>query len=504
MRNKQISGGIILSFLSQFIGIGVGLAYTPVMIRILGQSEYGLYQLVQSVVSYLTLMNIGFNGAYIRYFSIAKTKNDEKEVANINGMFFTIFAVLAGAIIIGGVILYANIGILGSNLTAADYVTAKKLLVVLVINLAMSMPNGLFTAYIFANERFVFPKVIGIIANILIPILNLPLLLLGFGSVGMVCVTLALTVLQTVINIVYCVKRLHIRIHFGYFNKIIFKDLFAFTFFIFLSDLVDQLNTNVDKLLLGRMSGTVAVAIYSVAFNLKTHYTTLTWLVPEMYIPEVNRVAVEEKSDSKLTDLFIQIGRYNNFIVLLVITGFILCGKQFIYLWVGEEYNISYYAAVILMLSGYIPAVQTLGVNIQNAKNMHRVRSFVYFGIACVNVVASVFLIRIWGVVGTCLGTLFAVLLGSGVFMNIYYHKRIGLDVLKFWKEILKSVPYCAIAVVLGLLILRYFSIDSWLAFLIFVGVYTAIYCVLLFVLGLKKEERDTLLGKLKLRKKAV
>lgn len=502
MRNKQISGGIILSFLSQFIGIGVGLAYTPVMIRILGQSEYGLYQLVQSVVSYLTLMNIGFNGAYIRYFSIAKTKNDEKEVANINGMFFTIFAVLAGAIIIGGAILYANIGILGNNLTAADYVTAKKLLVILVINLAVSMPNGLFTAYIFANERFVFPKIIGIIANILIPILNLPLLLLGFGSVGMVCVTLALTVLQTVINIVYCVKRLKIKIHFGYFNRIIFKDLFAFTFFIFLSDLVDQLNTNVDKLLLGRMSGTVAVAVYSVAFNLKTHYTTLTWLVPEMYIPEVNRVAVEEKSDSRLTDLFIKIGRYNNFIVLLVITGFILCGKQFIYLWVGEEYNISYYAAVILMLSGYIPAVQTLGVNIQNAKNMHRVRSFVYFGIACVNVVASVFLIRIWGVIGTCLGTLFAVLLGTGVFMNIYYHKRIGLDVLKFWKEILKSVPYCAIAVVLGLLILRYFHIVSWLTFLVFVGVYTVIYCVLLFALGLKKEERSALLCKLKLQRK--
>lgn len=498
MKNKQISGGIILSFLSQFIGIGVGLAYTPVMIRILGQSEYGLYQLVQSVVSYLTLMNLGFNGAYIRYYSLAKAKNDNKEVANLNGMFFTIFMILAGAMLIGGAVLYFNIGILGSHLTAADYVIAKKLLIVLVINLSLSMPNSLFVAYMSANEQFVFQKALNIVCNLLVPALNLPLLLLGNGSFGLVCVTLFLTALQFTVNMIFCFKKLKMRVNVGYFDKALFKSLLGFTFFIFLSDMVDQLNTNVDKLLLGRMSGTVAVALYSVAFNLKTHYTVLTWLVPEMYVPEVNRIALEEGSDGKLTDLFIKIGRMNNYLVLLVITGFILCGRQFMHLWVGPEYDISYYTAVILMLSGYIPAVQTLGVNIQNAKNMHQMRSYVYFAVACCNVVASIFFIKLWGVVGTALGTLLAIILGNGLFMNFYYHKRIGLNVLKFWKEILKSVPFCAIAVGLGLLILRFYTIDSWLTFLLFVGCYVVIYGVLLFALGLKKEERSAIIQKLR------
>lgn len=503
MRNKQISGGIVLSFLSQFISIGVGLAYTPIMIRILGQSEYGLYQLVQSVVSYLTLMNLGFNGAYIRYFSLAKAQKGENEVANINGMFFTIFTVLAGAIFLGGAVLYTNIGILGENLTAADYVTAKKLMVILVINLALSMPNSLFTAYIFANEQFVFPKVVGIVTNLLIPALNLPFLLLGFGSVGLVSVTLFLTILRTIINIIFCIRKLNIQIHFGYFDKVIFKDLFAFTFFIFLSDLVDQLNTNVDKLLLGRLSGTVAVAVYSVAFNLKTHYTTLTWLMPEMYVPKVNQVVAKDDTDKQLNDLFIKVGRMNNYLVLLVITGFILCGKQFIRLWVGTEYDVSYYAAVILMLSGYIPAVQTLGVNIQNAKYMHKVRSLVYFVIACANVISSIFLIQKWGVIGACLGTFFAMILGTGVFMNYYYHKHVGLNVFHFWKEMLKAVPFCSITVLLALIVLRYFAIDSWLRFLVFVGGYVVVYGALLFALGLKKEERAAVLSKLQRNKTA-
>ena len=501
MKNKQISGGIILSFLAQFIGIGVGLAYTPVMIRILGQNEFGLYQLVQSVVSYLTLMNLGFNGAYIRYYSMAKAKKDNKEVANINGMFFSIFMILAAAMLIGGTILYFNIGILGNHLTAADYVIAKKLLVILVINLSLSMPNSLFVAYIVANERFVYQKTLAIICNLLVPALNLPLLLLGKGSFGLVSVTLFLTCLQFAVNVYFCFKRLKMQVTFGYFNKALFADLMGFTFFIFLSDMVDQLNTNVDKLLLGRMSGTVSVAIYSVAFNLKTHYTTLTWLMPEMFVPEVNRIALEEHSEGRLTDIFIKMGRLNNYLVLLVITGFILCGRQFMHLWVGAEYDTSYYVAMILMVAGYIPAVQTLGVNIQNAKNMHQMRSYVYFGVACCNVVLSIFLIKLWGEIGTAMGTLLAILLGNGVFMNIYYHKKLGLNVLKFWKEMLKSVPFCAIVVGLGLIALRFYTIDSWLRLLLFAGSYAIVYCALLFALGLKKQERYAILRKLHLSK---
>lgn len=497
MKNKQISSGVIFSFLSQFISIAVGLTYTPIMIRILGQNEYGLYQLVQSTVNYLMLMNFGFNGAYIRYYAIAKAKNDEREIANINGMFHNIFMILAGLIVVGGVLLYTNIGILGSNLTAADYAVAKQLLVIMVINLALSMPNSLFVAYMSANERFAFQKIVNIIANLLLPLLNLPLLFLGLGSVGVASVSLFLTVLRLIINIFYCVKKLHIRINNRFFDKSIFADLLAFTFFIFLSDLVDQLNSNVDKLLLGRMSGTVAVAIYSVAYNLKYHYTTLTWIVPEMFIPRVNQLAVEN-NDQGQTDLFVKIGRINHYIVVLIISGFILCGKPFIQLWVGQDYDISYYATVILMLAGYIPAVQTLGVNIQNAKNKHRMRSYVYLIIALLNVGVSILLIKKWGVIGTCLGTLFAILAGNGVFMNIYYHKRLGLNVITFWKEMLKTVPACGLAVVLGILLLQVLHIHSWLTLILFIGCYCVIYGVCLLFLGLKKEERTALVSKLK------
>lgn len=492
MQKKQISGGVILSFISQFISIIVGLLYTPIMIKSLGQNEYGLYQLVQSVVNYLNLMNFGFSGAYIRYFSIAKTKQDDDELSKVNGMFFDVFMFIALLCLAAGVVLFFNTSILGNHLTQSDIHTAKILLVIMIINMAISFPGSLFAIYMSANERFIVQKVVNIIMNLLVPLLTIPLLWAGFGSVGVVAVSFILTVVRLVINLVYCFKYLDMKIRWLFFDKVIFAELFGYTFFIFLSDLVDQLNSNVDKLLLGRIKGNIAVAIYSVGFNLKQYYTMMTWIVPEMFVPEVNRLVIEEKSDEKSTLLFTKIGRINNYIVLLVIAGFYILGKPFISLWVGNDYEISYYAALILMISGYIPAVQTLGVNIQNAKNMHSMRSVVYFIVACINIVLSVFLIQKYAVIGTCIGTLIAIILGHGFFMNFYYHKHIGLNIVYFWKEISKWFLPVIVITVLVKYISGYYIVDSWIRFFVLAIIFVVLYIIMLYLFGLNKSEKES------------
>lgn len=493
MNRKQIKGGIILSGISQTISVIVGLTYTPIMIRCLGQTEYGLYQLVLSLVNYLNLMNFGFNGAYIRYYTIAKEKSEDA-VKKINGMFLSVFYFIAFMCIAVGAFLYQNISLLGKQITGEEYILAKKLLVIMVLNMAASFPNSLYVAYMSARSEFIIQKAANIVFNILIPLFNLPLLYRGYGSVGIVSATLALTIVRLMFNMIYCHRELNMKIQYLYFDKNIFKSLFGYTFFIFLSDIVDQLNTNVDKFLLGRILGTVSVAIYSVAFNLKNYYTQLTWIIPEMYIPEINKEVISEKSDEKVNKTFIKVGRYNNYIVLLVLSGFILFGQKFIELWVGNEYATAYYVGVILMLCGYVPAIQTLGVNIQNAKNMHRMRSIVYFIVACVNVMISVLLIHKWGVIGTSLGTLFAVILGNGVFMNYYYSKYIRLDIRSFWKAMIKWYPCVVSIVLIESLLLKYIDISSWSKLLLAIAGYTVLYVILLLKFELEPDEKKSLL----------
>ena len=64
---NQLKAGAILSYVSIGLNNIVGLLYTPFMLRMLGQNEYGLYSLVASVVSYLTVLDLGFANAIVRY-----------------------------------------------------------------------------------------------------------------------------------------------------------------------------------------------------------------------------------------------------------------------------------------------------------------------------------------------------------------------------------------------------------------------------------------------------
>lgn len=68
-----------------------GLLYTPVMLRLLGQNEYGIYQLANSLVTYLSLLNLGLNGSYIKFYMREKVKGDKEGVAGVNGMFLLLF-----------------------------------------------------------------------------------------------------------------------------------------------------------------------------------------------------------------------------------------------------------------------------------------------------------------------------------------------------------------------------------------------------------------------------
>ena len=74
MKVNQLKMGSILSYLQMALNILINLVYTPIMIYTLGKSEYGLYQTVTSTISMLSILSLGFNASYVRFFSKYKQK----------------------------------------------------------------------------------------------------------------------------------------------------------------------------------------------------------------------------------------------------------------------------------------------------------------------------------------------------------------------------------------------------------------------------------------------
>lgn len=491
MSIDQRKAGVLLSYMGEVVKILVNLIYTPIMLRLLGQSEYGLYQLVYSVVSYLSLLSLGFGSSYLRFYSRYKAQKDEDGVAKLNGMFMIIFCLISLICVGCGIVMLANIrSIFGTGLTENEYVTARILMGLLIMNLALTFPNSVFNCVITANEKFLFQKLLILLQNIFSPFLTLPLLLMGYGSVGMVLVTTFLTLVVLISNMLFCFKKLHIRFCLKKIQISLLKELWIFTFFIFLNQIIDQINWSVDKFLLGRLSGTIAVAVYGVGSQINTLYLQFSTSISNVFVPKVNRVVAETNDNVLLTDIFTKVGRIQFIVLGLILSGFIFFGYPFIKMWAGNEYKDAYVVAILLIAPVTVPLIQNLGIEIQRAKNMHKARAIVYLFIAIANIFISIPLIRMCGPTGAALGTTISLVAGNIIFMNWYYHVRMGLNMFHFWREIANFIPALIVPCMVGIIIAKFADITNVISLGVFAIVYTAVYGISIYFLGMNDSEK--------------
>jgi O-antigen/teichoic acid export membrane protein len=269
MKAKHLKVGSILSYVQMGIGMIVQLVYTPVMIRLLSQSEYGLYNTVASTISVLSLLSLGFNSGYIRYYAIYKKENNQTAISKLNGLFLIVFSIIGAVALACGLFLTFNLELVFSNgLTLEEYKIARVLMLLLTVNLSLSFPMSVFQNIVSAHEKFIFLKLVGMIKTVFGPLITLPLLLSGFRSIAMVSVTVLLNLVADILYFYFVLFKLKEKFIFRSFEKGIFRELFTYTVFIDMNMIIDQINWNIDKLLLGRFKGTSEVAVYSVGYTL--------------------------------------------------------------------------------------------------------------------------------------------------------------------------------------------------------------------------------------------
>lgn len=496
MTINQLKAGAVLSYISMGLGYLVSIIYTPLMLRLLGQSEYGLYNLVASVVAYLGVLNFGFGSAYMRYYSRYKVKESSEKIKTLNGMFLIIFSIMGFIAVFVGLALAMNTELIfGTELSNIELAKAKNLMIILVINLAISFPNIVFTSHITANEKFIFLKLVQMIKTLASPFVILPILILGYGSVGMVIVTTILNVVVELINAIYCIERLKMRFSFRNFDFKLMREMTLFSSFIFLNLLIDQINWNVDKFILGRFHGTVTVAIYGLAAQLNTYYISIASAISSVFIPRIHRLVANSDSNIELTKLFTKIGRIQFILLSLIASGLLFFGRPFINLWAGKNYNGSYPILLLLIIPVTIPLIQNIGIEIQRAKNMHQFRSWVYFFIALVNLTLTIPLSRAYGGIGAAIGTAGSLIVGNGFIMNWYNHIKVGLDMKFFWKQILKFIPAFILPIFAGILITNYIDLYNLLNFLCFGFIYVICFGISMWFIGMNQYEKD-LIGK--------
>lgn len=492
---SQIKAGAVLSYVIISVNIILGVLYTPFMLRMLGQSEYGLYSLGASVIAYLTILDLGFGNAIVRYTAIFRREGKKQEQYEMFGMFTILYLAIGAVALIIGLILASNVDhIFGATLVGGETQTMRTILMLMSFNLAFTFPLSIFGSIISAYENFVFQKVVNIIRIILNPLVMIVLLLMGYKAVAMVVVTTIFNLSTLLINCIYCFRKLKIKIIFGRFKWGFLKEVSIYSFWILLNVIMDRIYGNTGQFILGIYRNTSEVAVYSASIQLKDMYYLFSTAITGVFLPKITSMVAAGAENRELSDIFIKTGRLQFIIVSFILSGFILLGRPFIAFWAGEGYEDAYIITLLLFASSLIPLIQNLGIIILQAKNQLKFRSLLYLFISVGCVVVSIPMAQKFGGVGCAIATSAALLLGQGLIMNIYYSRSVGIEIAKFWREI-GTMSITPILVTLGgYLLLREVAINSIIDFVIYGSIFSIVYLTSVWIFSMNRYEKDLIL----------
>lgn len=489
---NQLRSGIYLSYINLAISSLIPFVYTPVMLRILGQAEYGLYSLSNSVVGYLSLLSFGFGGTIVRYLAKYRAEGKTEEVEKSYGFFIILYSLLALAVMVGGIIISNNVeSIFDQGLFPNEIQKMRILILIMAFNVAMSFPLSVFSSVAIAHERYFFRKIMDIVSTIAAPVANLIALYLGYASIGMALAGTVVQFLMAPISMLYCAKVLKIKPKFQKMPGSLIREMLGFSAFVFIGSLVDMLFWATDKVILGMLASSTAVAIYNVGGTFNNMVMSVSTSISSVFTPRVTGMVVTNQSKEELSSLMIRIGRIQFLIVALVVSGFTVFGETFINLWAGSEYADAYWITVLTLFPMCIPLIQNIAKSIITAQNKHQFRAIVYLIIAIINVVSTYLVVPYAGIIGAAFCSCVSYLLGQGLIMNLYYHKVTGLNIPLFWKNILKMSVTPAVMLVIGLMLKRVVVIEDWFSFFASVVVYTGVYGILMYLFAMNQYEKD-------------
>lgn len=492
---NQLKAGVVLNYVVIFLNTVVGLLYTPYMLWMMGQSEYGLYSLVASVIAYLTVLDLGFGNAIVRYTAKFRAEKKTEEQYEMFGMFFLLYLVI-GIIAFGiGLGLYFNVDTLfGNTMTAVELGRARIMMLLLVANLAFTFPMSIWGSIIQAYEDFVFQKSLNIIRIILNTAVMICLLHFGYKAVAMVVVQTIFNVLTLIVNFIYCRRKLNIHIYFRFkhFHWGFLKEVAIYSFWIFLNAIMDRVYWSTGQFVLGAMVGTVAVAVFAIAIQLEGMYMQFSTAISSVFLPKVTAMVATNRSRKEISDLFIRTGRIQYIVLAYILSGFIIFGRQFIELWAGAGYSDAYIISLLFFIPLTVPLIQNLGITILQARNEMKFRSVLYIIIALVSLAMQIVLTRYFGGIGCAMGVSGALVVGQILIMNVYYRRRQDLDIKTFWKEISKMSIIPIVLIFSSMLIIRhFFALDSWGKLILGIAAFSLVYIPLFFRFSMTDEERN-------------
>jgi len=489
--SRQIKIGVIISYLLIVVDSLYGFFIFPFILGQLGNASYGVYKTVSSFSATLSVVDLGIGATVLRFMAKFRAEGDKKSINNYMAMS------LIQGVLIDLIIVFGAVGMFflidptySSTFNGDQMVLAKELFVVIIVTMCSSIFENILFSAICSQNHFIFPNLLKL-ASLVVKICAI-LVLLKFwpNALALTFITLAISLIDILIEALYLRFSLGIKCHLSCWDNKMFKDTFKYGILLFVQSIVSQINSNLDNVVIGAIVSPEAVTVYSFGLSLENMFEHFGTSFSNVMLPSVSEQIHKNATSSELEDTVIKIGRFQFIILGAALCGFIVIGKDFITLWLGHGFDDVYIISIILMIPAFLELIVNVCLSIIRAENKNVFRTICLSCGALLNLIITIIGVRLFGYIAAAVGTAVCLLLANLIGMNIYYKKRIGLNMFRIYKGIFKRTWACLAMASTAIFVSSRLLYGSWLSFCINVAIFFVVYVSSLMLFGLNEDEK--------------
>lgn len=488
--SKQIKVGALLSYISIGVNIIAGLLYTPWMIHQIGKSDYSIFTLANSLIS-MFLIDFGLSSATARYVSKYNAENKQEEVNRFLGAIYKLYFGVDIVIFIVLAILFCGIDHVYVTLSPAELHKFKVVYIIAAGYSIISFPfvtlNGILTAY----EKFIQIKIADLSYRILVVVLMVIALLNGGRLYAVVIVNAVAGLSIILFKLVIIKKSTPVKVDFSNSDKAIFREIFGFSLWVTVNVLAQRLIFNITPSILGVVANTEAIAVFGVIVTIEGYTYIITGAINGMFMPTISRIYSQKDSEKYIMPLMVKIGRFQYALNGLIVTGFCVVGKEFIMLWMGQDYIEAYLGTLLVIIPGLFFNSLQIANSAMIVQKKVKTQACIAIFVGIVNVCCSVILSRFYGVIGASFSIFIAYMIRA-VLYNVFYYKVMRLDIPYFMKQcyVKMSIPILLTVIICGV-INNFNNQYNWMHLMVMVFLITGIYCLIVFGVTLSNDEQE-------------
>ena len=493
MKNKQFVFGAVLSYVTIAFNIVSGLLYTPWMIRTIGDDQYALYTLALSVIN-LFLIDFGIGTAVSKFLSSYYAEKRYDEANRFMGIVYKVFFFIAAIILICLTVFYFFLDGVYVKLTPDEIRVFKHLFIIVSAYSVISFPFTTFNSVLMANERFIDVKACDLINKVLNVGLIVICLLCNFGIYSLVIVHAIVNLMTIAAKYVLIKKTTKQRSKLKAWNSNTAKSLFSFTVWITVKDIAHRCIFTIMPTIIAALIGSKEITLFNLASVLEGYVFTFADAVNGMFMPKIAKLLRHDNATEALSTLMIKVGKFQIFVIGLIFLGFACVGDSFVDVWMGEEYKIVYYSALILIFPSLIDTPQQVARTTLLAKNIVKQQSVVYILMAVTNLGLAIVLLKFVGIIGASIAVCLAYLLRT-FGMNILYKKHLSISLRKYFLSVYGKWSIVAIITVAVEILFSYFVPLKGISDILVNGLLVVIlYSVLYLIICIDKRNLKSLI----------